>query len=479
MNKRNLSRRGFIETASKGVIGGALFPSIAGADMGGFGFRRPVSDQDNFEGRLCYNENPLGPSPLALEAMRVSGAYANRYPDWYNDNIESVIAREHNVAANSICVGCGATELIRMVADAFLEPGDAMITASPTYFQMESEAMSNGSLVIRVPVDENYVIDLDAIFKGIDSNTKMISLVNPNNPQGTIVNKHKLESCLRSVPDNVIVVVDEAYHHYISSDEYESCDRFVREGLPVVVIRTFSKIYGLAGARIGYTVAPPELTGMIAASQLYATVSRPAQAAAIAALDDNLHRVNTITLNNQARAYLESSFTEMGLDYIPSHTNFMMFDTGTSAQTISIQLRNRGFQVRTGWGMPRHIRVSTGTMQEMYEFIEELRDIMQGPDRFAKPVPSRFKLDSPYPNPFNSRCTIRFSTGHHDRVNLTVYDSMGRRVRNLVNSVLPPGNHSAIWDGRNYSGREVASGVYHVNLINGELAESRKVTYIK
>jgi histidinol-phosphate aminotransferase len=431
----------------------------------------------DYFGRLCYNENPLGPSPLALEAMQRAVTEANRYPDWFNSNLESQIALHHGLPANTICAGTGATEVIRLVADAYLSEGDEMITATPTYYQMAYEAIANGASVVHVPLDEHYVIDLNGIKQAITPSTRLISLVNPNNPLGTCIHKADMEAFIDSLPGGIVVVVDEAYHHYIHSPDYESCIRFVKEGLPVIVIWTYSKIYGLAGARIGYSVAPSQYTAQIASSQNFGMVSNMSQAAALAALEDAQHVTDTITLNDQAKEILQNGFTNLGLDYIPSETNFMMFDTGTSASWVASELSTRGFQVRTGWGMPQHIRISTGTLEEMHHFISALGDILsqkyEGGDR---PV---FGLNAVYPSPFQSQCTVKITTSGDEKVFLAIYDSSGRKVQTLLNQPLAPGVHSIDWDGKDVLGKRVASGVYIMNLRQGEFASSRKVTLIR
>ncbi|UCE08336.1 MAG: aminotransferase class I/II-fold pyridoxal phosphate-dependent enzyme, partial [bacterium] len=247
-----ISRRNFIKT-SAAALSFVYLPGIGRVQA------QPYAEaiSGDYQGRLCYNENPLGPSPKALAAIQDTASLSHRYPDWYSGSLETRIAQYHGVNSNQVCAGAGATEVLRLIADAFLAPGDEMITATPTYFQMASETTANGATVVHVPVDENYVIDLRSILRATSPKTKLISLVNPNNPLGTVVNKANMETFIRSVPKGIVVVVDEAYHDYVHSTDYESCIRFMKEGLPVIVVRTFSKAYGLAGTRIGYSLASP------------------------------------------------------------------------------------------------------------------------------------------------------------------------------------------------------------------------------
>lgn len=473
-SNNGITRKEFIN-ASLAVTGMVFLPGIGRIEAKPFAAESSL----DYNGRFCYNENPLGPSPLALAAIQNASSMSHRYPDWYSSNLESRIAAKHGLNADYICTGNGATEVIRLIADAFLSPGDEVITATPTYFQMASEAASNGASVVHVPVNENHVIDLNAIAQAIGPNTRMISLVNPNNPLGTIINKSDMAVFLSSLPDRIIVVVDEAYHHYVSSPHYESCIRFVKQGLPVIVVRTFSKVYGLAGARIGYSVASETDTANISSSQLFGTVSNLAQAAAEAALNDLEHVTKTINLNNSVKNYLESEFTGMGLNFIPSETNFMMLNTGLNAAGISSKLASRGYLVSTGWGMPYHIRISTGLMAEMEGFVAALGEILENGNNDHVHHPDTFALNSIYPNPFNSQCNISISTIGSECAKLTIYDMLGRKVRTLLNRKLGPGEHRMIWDGKDTFGIPVASGVYVFNLMQGEYAASARAILTK
>ncbi len=430
----------------------------------------------SYEGRICYNENPLGPSPLALEAMTAAAADANRYPDWYNDALETKIGLSHDLPKNAICVGNGATEIIRLIADAFLGPGDEMITATPTYFQMASEAVQNGAAVVNVPLDITYTIDLNAIYDAITPETKLISLVNPNNPLATPVHRSDMLDFITSLPEGIIVVVDEAYHHYVQTRTYESCIPYVLEGLPVIVVRTFSKVYGLAGARIGYAAAPPQYLSQIASSQLFGTVSNVSQAAALAALDDKEHLKNTLATNTISKRILREGFTSLGLETIPSETNFMMVDTGMSAGAVASALLARGFQIRFGWGMPQYIRVSTGLPDEMKGFIAALGEII--PDIYHHDPAPGFGIHSALPDKRGTRTMIRFSATGTERLNLTVLDTSGRKIMTLVNGPIHPGVHELAWDGTTFHGKSVGPGHYVVILRQGEWVDFARFSFV-
>ena len=475
IRNNHLSRRGFLAGSTAAALSIMYLPGIGRVQAQP---NRPHRAED-FTGRLCYNENPLGPSPAALAAMQDSATITHRYPDWFNSGLETQIAALHGLSASHICAGAGATEMIRRVADALLGPGDEMITATPTYTQMGNEAIANGTTVVHVPLTVDHVIDLSAILAAVSPSTRMISLVNPNNPLATIVDKTDLEGFIDTLPSDIVVVVDEAYHEYVHSAAYESCLRYVVEAKPVIVIKTLSKVYGLAGARIGYTIADPSYTSLIGSSQLFGMISRPSQAAAEAALADTGHVTSTVDLNDQAKAMLETGLTDLGLSFIPSHTNFLMFDTGTDAGAISSQLLSLGYQVRTGWSMPQHIRVSTGTLEEMQGFLDALEGILVTGVPSDQGVPHSLAVAAAYPNPFNATCRLRVTIPGTESVNLTIYDMAGRKIQTLVQGPLAQGTHELMWDGKNHGGQTVAAGTYILNLVQGELAASSKISFVK
>ncbi len=474
MNKvEGISRRNFLRSSA--LLSYLFLPGI-----GRIHARPPhLQNLRDYRGRLCYNENPLGPVPTAQTAIVDTASMAHRYPDSYSAGLESTIAGFHGIDPEMVCVGAGATEVIRLIADAFLNPGDELITASPTYFQMSVEATSNGAVTVHVPVDMNNIIDLSTILSAITANTKVISIVNPNNPLATIIHKNDMESFMYALPEGVIVVVDEAYHHYVQTQDYESCERYVLERLPVIVVRTFSKAYGLAGARIGYSITSEDFTDLISSSQIFGTVSRMSQAAAEVALNDTDHLGSTIDLNFWSMNLLEGMCTNLGLSYIPSETNFMMVDVGTDAIPIRDQLADLGFLIRSGWDMPHHIRISTGTIAEMIGFRDALESLLTMDLTEQEGIPRQFGLKSISPNPFNGRCRINFSTIEHGRAKLTVYDLKGKKVISLLNSILEPGLHEVVWEGKDSFGIPVASGIYHLVLLQGELAVSHRMTLLK
>lgn len=465
------TRRRFISSAAAS-LSFVFIPGIGRVVAG----ERNLLLAGDYTGRLCFNENPLGPSPAAITAIKDAAALSHRYPDWYNTNLEQNIANYHGLKPNNICAGTGATEIIRLVADAFLNPGDEMITATPSYLQMASEAIANGSSVVYVPLDNDYIIDLNTISQAITQNTKIISLVNPNNPIATIVPRNNMQDFLNSIPDGVIVVVDEAYYHYVNSSDYESCIKYVSDGLPIIVIRTFSKVYGLAGARIGYSVASSKYTSMIASGQLFGMISNSGQAAAIAALSDNNHINNTVQLNKNAMEILEEGFQNLGLDYIQSEANFIMCNTGTDAKWVADQLALSGYQVRTGYGMPQYIRISTGTQTEMNGLVQAMANILGV--EIQKPK-TNTGLNSVFPNPVISECKIKITSNSSERINIIIYDLTGKKIISLLNSKMETGEHSITWDACDVHGNRLQSGIYVIQYIQGEIIQNKKVEIIK
>ena len=473
MSKPRLTRRDFMRSAA--MFSAVLLPGAGRVQARPFS----LNDPEDYAGRLCYNENPLGPSPLALQALRDEAALAHRYPNWLNTNVEEAIADHLDLNTDQVCVGAGATEIIQKVADAFIGPGDELITAFPSYVQMANEAIANGGTAVYVPCDENHIIDLQGILNAITENTKIISLVNPNNPLATIIHKDDMAVFLDQIPEGIIVSVDEAYHEYVQTQDYESCVPYVDQGYPVVVIRTFSKVYGLAGARVGYALSSAELIQQIQDVQLYATVSRPSHAAALAGLTDSDHVTSTIAENLVSKVTLEVGFSFLGLDYIDSETNFIMVDVNTEAGPVAEGLADLGFQVRTGWDMPQHIRVSTGTADEMSDFLVALETVLETSGVQSDMVPTVPGINSVYPNPFNNKCQIRITVPTNEKVSLVLYDILGRKTYTLINKPLAPGVHDFIWEGKNALGQPVASGVYMLNLIQGEYAASRSIQLLK
>jgi histidinol-phosphate aminotransferase len=483
-NHNAFSRRAFL-----GTITGTTAMALIGFDRRAIAGRLPQSELiADYVGRLCYNENPLGPSPLASQAIKNNADMAHRYPDWFAESLRAELASRYDLSANKIICGAGATEIIRLCATAFSQPGGNVVAPYPSYGQFPADAEFLGSSARYADLDANYSVDLQNLMSLVDDDTTAVCITNPNNPTATVIDPQGLKDFVDNLPSQVVTIVDEAYHDYIfggiNPSTYPSAIDLVHTGRNVVVVKTFSKAHGLAGARIGYAVGPTAAISSMRPYQLYATISRPSLAAAKESLYDQQHIRNTINLANEVKAYCFHQFDQMGLEYIPSETNFFMVDVGRQADPVRSQLAQRGIYVRTGWGMPNHLRVSAGIMPEMIDFTEALSDILGGiPNSGGKgdisDGPKMIELYQAYPNPFNSSARIKIVLPRAGHTKLEIFDIRGRIVKTLKNGMLRSGEHSFFWNGTNQSGRSVSSSSYFYRLTSDGNVITRRMLYLK
>lgn len=327
--------------------------------------------------KLASNENPLGPSPKAIEAIQKSLTELNRYPDADASALKTAISKEFDVLNEQVITTNGADELITLVSEAFLEAGDEIIVPSPSFSEYDFGAHIMGAKVVPVPFAENFEFDVDAIIKAVTDKTKIIYICTPNNPTGTVMAKADIEKVLESVND-VLVVIDGAYSHFADAPEYTEGIEFVKAGHPVVVLQTFSKIYGIAGLRVGFGIAPKEIIQSILKVKEPFNVNALAQAAATAAITDTEHVRASREANKAGREQFYRTFDELGLKYTKSHANFVLVEVGPKGKEIYISLMARGVIVRYGetWGLPEYIRVSVGTPEENDYFVEVLTGLL-------------------------------------------------------------------------------------------------------
>jgi histidinol-phosphate aminotransferase len=468
-----ISRRAFLGT----VAGGAAFALLRPERVHSADRLRP-SILNDYIGRLCYNENPLGPSPASKTAMSEAIDLGHRYPDWYAESLKSDLAGYHGVSTSQIIAGCGATEILRLAALAFADPGSNVVCPYPSYGQFASDANFLGAIERYSSLDENHRVDLDDLAAQIDSDTSAVCITNPNNPTATVLPASDIADFVDAIPSSVTVIIDEAYHDYVTDTSHRSAIELVQQGKNVVVIRTFSKIFGLAGVRIGYAIGSSSSIASMNVWHLYATVTRISLAAAQAALTDSQHIADTLSLNQQARVYCFNNFDSMGLEYIPSETNFFMVDVGQSASYVSSQLASRDILVRSGWGMPYHLRVSTGTMQDMQSFITALQEILGGgpvePD-----VPTVPSLYANYPNPASSRTCFPYFIPNDDRVRLQIFNVRGQLVRTLHRHSTAGHHDDLEWDGTDQRGNRVTNGSYFYRLNVGDFTETRRLIWMR
>ena len=325
--------------------------------------------------KVASNENPLGPSPLAKIAMREALEESHIYPDGGGYRLRSAIAESFGMNLSNVVLGNGSNEIIEFIGHAFLKPGDEVVTAGHAFAVYSLMAQLFGAKTIEVP-DPGFTHDLDAMLAAITPRTRQVFIANPNNPTGTLVGQEAIDRFMALVPDHVLVIFDEAYYEFL--DTPPDVLRYVRENRNVVVMRTFSKIQGLANLRIGYGLAPARIAEVLQKTRQPFNANGIAQAGALAGLADEDHMRRTRELTHEGRAYLEAEFTAMGLTFVPSAANFVLVHVGDGDAVFKTLLR-RGLIVRAmrSYKLPAWIRVSVGTMEQNRAFIENLRALDQ------------------------------------------------------------------------------------------------------
>jgi len=329
--------------------------------------------------KLASNENPLGPSPAALARLQEALAGLHAYPDGGARRLTAALAARFELPEDHFIVGNGSDGVIKMLAETFLEPGDDIVCARPTFSQYAFGAALMGARTQWVPLTPDMRHDLPAMARRIGPRTKAVFVCNPNNPTGTVVTKAEFEDFLAMVPRRVLVVVDEAYAEYTDESRLFGVDA-VRRGDPrVVVLRTFSKIYGLAGLRVGYGIAHPSVVAALQRVKEPFQVSAPAQLAAEAALGDLEHVRRSVAVNEEGKRYFYRRLEELGLDYIPTEANFVFFDVGRPSREVFMHLLREGVVVRAGdaFGQGTFIRATIGTGAQNQRLFDALARLLQ------------------------------------------------------------------------------------------------------
>ncbi len=325
--------------------------------------------------KLASNENPLGPSPKALEAMRQALDRANFYPDGGGYYLREAIAQKAGLSRDNVMLGNGSNEIIEFIGHAFLRPDDEVITAQHAFVVYKLMATLFGARTIEVP-DPNFTHDLDAMAAAITDRTREIFIANPNNPTGTLVTPEALDRFIERVPQHVIIVLDEAYYEFLETPP--DTLKYIREGREnVVVLRTFSKIQGLANLRIGYGLGGREIMSVLQKTRQPFNANGIAQAGALAGLQDDEHVEKTRRITWEGRRVLEKAFKAMNLEYVPSHANFVLVNVG-DGKAVFKALLQKGIIVRdmTSYQLPEWIRVSVGTMEQNERFLSALRELL-------------------------------------------------------------------------------------------------------
>lgn len=323
--------------------------------------------------KLASNENPLGPSPKALAAMRDALERAHFYPDGGGWALRSAIAEKLGLQRENVVLGNGSNEIIEFIGHAFLRPGDEVVTARHAFAVYALMAQLFGAKTVEVP-DPGYTHDLDAMLAAVTPRTRQLFVANPNNPTGTMVSQEAIDRFMAAVPPHVLVIFDEAYFEFL--DNPPDVIKFVREGRNVVVMRTFSKIQGLANLRIGYGLAPKGVANVLQKTRQPFNANGIAQAGALAGLRDQEHMDKTRELTHEGREYFEAEFRALGVEYVPSVANFVLARVGDGDAVFQALLK-RGIIVRAmrSYKLPEWIRVSVGTMDQNRRFLAELKNL--------------------------------------------------------------------------------------------------------
>ena len=326
--------------------------------------------------KLASNENPLGPSPKAVEAIKKNLSGINRYPDSCGFYLKRKLARCLNVEPSNLVLGNGSDELIDIIIKTFAEEDESIITADTTFLEYKIISEVFGRRIITVPL-RYFKYDLESIKKNIDKKTKLIFISNPNNPTGTYVTKYEIEDFMNGLPDNVVLVLDEAYDTFIDVDDFPNSLKYVNNK-NVIVLKTFSKAYGLAGLRIGYAIAGAKFTSCMERARQPFNVNLLAQVAAVAALDDKKFLAKTRKLILEGKDYLYDCLTKLGIVYVPSVTNFILIDCERDSFDVFRDMLKYGVIVRDmkQYGLKNFIRVTIGTKKENERFIKILKKIL-------------------------------------------------------------------------------------------------------
>jgi histidinol-phosphate aminotransferase len=345
---------------------------------------KPVEDVQRELGlerivKLASNEGPFPPFPAALEAMERAARELNRYPDGGSYRLHEALAARHGVPFEQIAVGAGADGCLDMLSQATLDPGDEVVCCWPSFPSYVIYARKQGASAVLVPLrGERY--DLDALAAAVTPRTKLVYVCHPNNPTGTMNTREELDRFFDRVPGHVLVVIDQAYFEYIDRADYpDAVETYLKAGRRVVVLRTFSKIYGLAGLRVGYAVAPRDVAATMAKTRRPFDVTSPAQAAALASMDDPAEIERRRSLNATGLAQLERSLREHGFEPTPGAVgNFLYVEVGEEAPRLYDALLHEGVIVRplAGFGAPHALRISVGSPEENAFFADALGRVL-------------------------------------------------------------------------------------------------------
>jgi histidinol-phosphate aminotransferase len=326
--------------------------------------------------KLASNESAIGPSPKAIAAVREALDGVHRYPDGSSFALRQRLSAQLEVEPEQLVFGAGADEILELLAKVLLGPGDEAVFAWPSFAMYPVVVQGMGARSIRVPLDGDLVHDLPAMAAAIGDRTRLVFVCNPNNPTGTSVGAEAFDRFAESLPDTVVLAIDEAYREFVRRPDFPDSFAWVRRRPGTIVLRTFSKIFGLAGLRIGYGVADPELADFLQRARHPFNVSRLAEVAALAGLDDDKHTARARSVNSEGTEYLTRELESLGIAVWPTDANFLLAQVGGGT---SERLLREGIIVRPldAFGLPDHIRISIGLPEENERLVKTLRKLRE------------------------------------------------------------------------------------------------------
>lgn len=328
--------------------------------------------------RLASNENPYGPSPKALASMADAAQESWLYPEPTSRSLRMQLAEEYGLSAEQFMVGNGADHIITLIGNAYINSGDEIIYCNPTFSSYKAITQLMDGVPVEVESEEDFVTNLDGILNAVTEKTKLIFICNPNNPTGTILENEKMEAFFENLPKDIIVIFDEAYVEYITQENYKTGIDFIKAGHPIISIRTFSKYYGLAGARIGYAIANKDYIDPLQAVRQTFSVSRFALAGAASSLEDTAFGKSVYEKNKEEKEWLTDKLKSFGCDVVTSHSNFIFADMKQDTTKLFNELMQKGILIRpcAPWKLPTFARITIGTAAQNSALIKALEGIL-------------------------------------------------------------------------------------------------------
>lgn len=328
--------------------------------------------------KLASNENPLGPSPKAIEAIKKEVENIHIYPDATAMTLRKAIAEKHGLNYANVVVGNGGEQVLQMIAQTFINEGDEAIMATTTFGMYGSSVSHMGGVPVKLPL-KDYKHDLEGFINKINEKTKLIYVCNPNNPTGNIMTKDEIDFLVKNVPEDIVIIFDEAYYDYAKvNQDYPETLNILKERPNTIILRTFSKVAGIAGVRVGFALASEEIVTEMGKVKGVFNVNKLAQAGALGALADKEHIEKTVELNYKSMGMMKEYFEERGLEYIKSNANFIFVNINMDSRIVFQKLMESGIIIRPGylWKWDNWIRVSTGSMEQTEKFLVKLHRVL-------------------------------------------------------------------------------------------------------